>query len=170
MTAEGQRRRSADRRAAVSPSAARSRGASPFQAAANWIWNVLPGGTARPFPRHAWLVDAVEKLVSIGHRDPGVAHPNVELALVFLGGVLRELCALSSHPPCVLGLRSHRLAFYCQLIRTHRICLSGPASVRSTTQRGPFFVCVRAQRPIFLFACALIWNEIEALRLPLERE
>src|SRR5215471_13844886 len=70
--------------AAMSPSMARSRSSSPVQAAAHGVRNVLPGATARPFARRALLVDAVEELVSIGHRDPGVAHPDVELALVFL--------------------------------------------------------------------------------------
>ena len=34
------------------------------------------------------------------------SHPDVELALVFLVDALRELCALGSHPPCVVGFRS----------------------------------------------------------------
>ncbi len=129
------------RRAAVSPSAARSRPASPFQAAAHGIRNVLPSGTARPFGGRGVLVDDVKELVSICHRDPGVAHPDVELALVFLIGLigaLRKLCALGRHPPCVVGFRSHRPAFCCQQPRTFMICLSRLVSVRSTTQRDPF--------------------------------
>src|SRR5262245_2909280 len=114
------------RAAAVSPSAARSRAASPFQAAAHGIRNVLPGGTARPFPRRALLVDDVEELVAIGHRDPGVAHPDVELALVCLVGVLRKLCALGRHPPCVVGLGSHRPAF----------CLSASPNLYDTASRS----------------------------------
>src|SRR5215813_2705914 len=73
-------------------------------------------------------------------RDPGVAHPDVELALVFLVGVLRELCALSSHPPCVVGFRSHQLAFCCQHPRSIMLCLSWSASVRSATQCELFLV------------------------------
>src|SRR5262249_23857448 len=102
------------RASAKSPSVARSRSSSPFQAAAHGMRDVLPGRTARPFGRRALLVDDVKELVSIGHRDPVVAHPDVERALILLVGVLRKLCALGRHPPCVVGFRSHRPAFYRQ--------------------------------------------------------
>ena len=146
--------------AAMSASLARSRSASPFQAAAHGMREVLPERTARPFPRRALLVDDVEELVPIGHRDPGVAHPDVELALVFLVGAQRKLCALGRHPPCVVGFRSHRPAFCCQHPGTFMICLSRLASVRSTTQRDQF-LSLRADAP---------WNEIKPSVFLIKRE
>src|SRR5262245_63793525 len=147
--------------AAVSPSLARSRASSPVQAAAHGLRDVLPGGIARPFGRRAALVDAVKELVAICHRDPGVAHPDVEVALVFLVGALRKLCALGRHPPCVVGFRSHRPAFsVCQHPGTFMICLSRLASVRSTTQ-GEQFLSLRADE---------LWNEINAPSRPLPYE
>jgi len=147
-------------RAAVSPSAARGRPASPFQAAAHGIRNVLPGATARPFDRRALLIDAVQELVSISHRDPGVAHPDVELALVLLVGVLRELCALSSHPPCVVGFRSHQLAF----------CLS--ASLNLHDMLFVVGVCPigDSARPIFGLGCCRSTEPNKASPSCVERE
>jgi hypothetical protein len=55
------------------------------------------------------LVDYFEEREPIRYRDPGIAHPNVEIALVLLIGLLRKLCALGSHPPRVVGLGSHHL-------------------------------------------------------------
>src|SRR5262249_47276928 len=88
-------------------------------------------------------------------------HPNVELALIFLVGVLRELCALSSHPPCVVGFRSHRTCFlFCRHPAIVMICLSRSASVRSATQRE-LFLCLRA---------GTIWNEMELSAFIIKRE
>src|SRR5262249_16078377 len=98
------------------------------------------------------LVDGVKELVAICHRDPGIAHPDVELALVFLVGALRKLCAVGRHPPCVVGFRSHRPAFsVCQHPGSLMICLSRLASVRLTTQ-GEQFLSLRADAR---------WNEIK---------
>src|SRR6266436_1024657 len=103
---------------AGSPSLARSRSSSPFQATAHGMRDVLPGGTARPSGRRALLVDGVKELIAICHRDPGVAHPDVELALVFLDRI--DLPSVCQHP------------------RTFMICLSRLASVRSATQHDTF--------------------------------
>jgi hypothetical protein len=37
------------------------------------------------------LIDAIEERGPICHLDPGVAHPDVEIALILLLGLLREL-------------------------------------------------------------------------------
>src|SRR5262249_56746616 len=91
------------------PLAARSRAAPPLEATAHGIGNIAPGGGSRPLARQTVLVDDVDEREPIRYRDPGVAHPDVEIALVLLIGLLRKLCALSSHPPRVVGLGSHDL-------------------------------------------------------------
>src|SRR5262249_18222625 len=90
-------------------SAARGRAPPPLQAAAHRIRDVTPGGRARQRGWRAVLVDDVEEREPVCPRNPGVAHPDVEVALILLVGLLRELCALRGHPPCVVGLGSHDL-------------------------------------------------------------
>ena len=142
--------------AAVSPSLARSRSSSPFQAAAHGVRDVLPGGTARPFGRRALLVDAVKELVAICHRDPGVAHPDVELALVFLVGALRELRALGRHPPCVVGFGSHRPAF----------CLSASRNLDDMPLAAGVCSIGDSARPIFRLACRRSMERNKGIRFP----
>jgi hypothetical protein len=43
------------------------------------------------------LVDHVEERKPICYGDPGIAHPDIELELILLLRLLRQLCALSSH-------------------------------------------------------------------------
>src|SRR6266487_786221 len=95
-------------------SAARSRTAPPasLQAAAHGVRDVTPRGK-RPLGRQAVLVEDVQEREPICHRDPGIAHPDVEIALVFLIGLLRKLGAFSGHPPRVVGLGSHELPSVC---------------------------------------------------------
>src|SRR5262249_13067139 len=131
------------RAAAMSASVARSRSASPFQAAAHGMRDVLPERTTRPFRWRALLVDDVKELVSIGHRDPGIAHPDVEVALVLRVGTLREFCALGRHPPCVVGLRSHRPAF----------CLSASPNLYDMPLAAGVCLIDDSARPIFKLAC-----------------
>ena len=111
-----------------SASAARSGAAPPIEAAAHGIGNVTPGGGSNPFAWQTVLVDGVEEREPIRYRDPGVAHADVEIALVLLIGLLRKLCALGSHPPRVVGLGSHHLPFV-PMISAWIICLSRGASV-----------------------------------------
>src|SRR5262249_58185987 len=94
-------------------SAARVRTPSSLQAAAYRIRDVMPGARGRQRDRRAVLVDDVEERKPICYRDPGVAHPDKEIVLVLLLRLLRQLCALSSHAPCVVALGSHDFSFYC---------------------------------------------------------
>ena len=59
--------------------------------------------------RQAVLVEDIEEGEPICHRDPGIAHPDVEITLVFLIGLLRQPGALGGHPPRMVGLGSHDL-------------------------------------------------------------
>jgi hypothetical protein len=102
------------------------------------------------------LVEDVQEREPICHRDPGIAHPDVEIALVFLIGLLRKLGAFSSHPPRVVGLGSHELPSVCPQSQQMMIFLSRSASVRSATHRELFFSCLfaLAHRPYVERNCA----------------
>src|SRR5262252_7662936 len=130
--------------AAMSPSLARSRSSSPVQAAAHGVRDVLPGGTARPFGRRALLVDGVKELVAICHRDPGVAHPHVEVALVFLVGALRKLCALG--PPSAMRGRI-------SIASTCLLCLSASRNLDDMPLAAGVCSIDDSARSIFKLAC-----------------
>src|SRR5205823_7739641 len=85
-------------------SAAWSGTAAALERAAHRIRDITPGARGRQWCRRAVLVDDIKERVPICHRDPGIAHPDVELALVLHIGLLREPRALGRHPPCVVGL------------------------------------------------------------------
>src|SRR6267142_41624 len=96
--------------------------------------------TGTPSGRRALLVDDIEEREPICHCDPGVAHPDVELALVLLVSVQRELCALGSHPPCVVGFGSHR----------HNLLLSATPNLYDTPIARGVCSINDSARPIFL--------------------
>jgi len=75
------------------------------------------------------LVDDVEGRKPICYPDPGVAHPNKEIVLVLPLRLLRQLCALSSHAPCVVALGSHDLPFRRWPPQPVMICLVLSASI-----------------------------------------
>jgi hypothetical protein len=107
--------------------------------------------------RQAVLVEDVQERKPICHRDPGIAHPDVEIALVFLIRLLRKLGAFGSHPPRVVGLGSHELPSVCPQPQQVMIFLSRAASVRSATHRE-----------LFLLRTDPVWNETAPCGLPFE--
>src|SRR5205823_7801915 len=70
-------------------SAAWSGTAAALERAAHRIRDITPGARGRQWCRRAMLVDDIKERVPICHRDPGIAHPDVELALVLHIGLLQ---------------------------------------------------------------------------------
>jgi hypothetical protein len=146
-----------------SPLAARSWAAPPIEAAAHGIGNVTPSGGSNPFAWQTVLVDGVEEREPIRYRDPGVAHADVEIALVLLVSLLRKLCALGSHPPRVVGLGSHHTPCVPDDLSVDHMPLPRGVCPISDSRRAIFVLalCVRA---------ATVWNEIALCGLPIELE
>src|SRR5262249_30444928 len=51
--------------------------------------------------------EALEELATVGDRDPSVARPQIEIALLTAIGFAREPRAFGGRPPCLVGPRLH---------------------------------------------------------------